>query len=364
MSSAAETRGMGLRGALDTTAVARDLGIPGIARALDFEAAARWLEPHLARLATPPGRVRLRSLRAVRHKQGRRCLIEYELDVERRGTPAECIVVLGKMRSRGLDHATLRLVETLWKRAFSDSSPDRISVPEPLGAVPELGVWLQRRVPGEAATLLLSGPTGPALARRIAEALHKLHWSGVTARRAHDVEAELDVLDRRLSSLSVEEPGLSRRLDELASDCRRLAATIPVDRTCGIHRDFYPDQVLVGDDGRLYLLDLDLYSEGDPALDAGNFLAHVYEQGLRDGSERPATAAVEDAFRETWLGLAGEEKRWSLEVHTLLSLARHVSLSAGFLERRPWTGAILELARHRAAALTSFARGRRAEVAS
>src|SRR5512134_1012389 len=130
MSSAAETRGMGLRGALDTTAVARDLGIPGIARALDFEAAARWLEPHLARLATPPGRVRLRSLRAVRHKPGRRCLIEYELDVERRGTPAECIVVLGKMRSRGLDHATLRLVETLWKRAFSDSSPDRISVPE------------------------------------------------------------------------------------------------------------------------------------------------------------------------------------------------------------------------------------------
>ena len=37
------------------------------------------------------------------------------------------------------------------------------------------------------------------------------------------------------------------------------------DRTF-IHRDFYPDQVLV-DGARVYLLDLDLYSLGEPPLD-------------------------------------------------------------------------------------------------
>lgn len=349
---------------LDTAAVARDAAIPGLARALDPLEAARWLEPHLARIAAPGGRVRLRALRPVRHKPGRRCLIEYELDVERSGVPVERVVVLGKTRARGADRTTARLVEALWNGGFSPASDDGISVPEPLGVVPQLGMWLQRRVPGAAATLLLRGPEGPALARRIGAALHKLHRSGVPARRVHDVEGELSVLAERFSSLAREEPAWSRRLDALRGDCGRIAATIPADRTSGIHRDFYPDQVLVGEDGRLFLLDLDLYSEGDPALDAGNFLAHVVEQGLREGVDPGASAAVEEAFRERWLDLAGEERRWSVEVHTLLSLARHVSLSAGFVERRPWTEAILELAERRAASLEPFGRSRRAEVAS
>lgn len=350
--------------ALDTAAVARDGAIPGLSRALDPQEAARWLEPHLARIAEPGWRIRLRSLRPIRHKPGRRCLIEYELDLERRSAPAERIVVLGKMRSRGVDHATVRLVEALWSGGFSTASDDGISVPEPLGVVPELGLWLQRKVPGTAATLLLRGLEGPTLARRIGAALHKLHRSGVSARRVHGLEDELNVLGERFSSLARELPGLSRRLDALREDCRRIAATIPAGRTSGIHRDFYPDQVLVGEDGRLFLLDLDLYSEGDPALDAGNFLAHVVEQGLREGVDPGANAAVEEAFRESWLDLAGEERRRSVEVYTLLSLARHVSLSAGFVERRAWTEAILELTERHAAWLGLFGRSRQAEVAS
>lgn len=351
--------------ALDTAAVARDAAMPGLARALDQREAARWLEPHLTRTAAPGKRVRLRAVRLVRHKPGRRCLIEYELDVEERCVPAERLVVLGKARSRGIDQSTVHLVERLWENGFSAESGDRISVPEPLGVVPELGVWLQRRIPGSPASLLLGGRTGPPLAGRIAGALHKLHRSGIPARRFHDVESELEILDQKLSALAREEPALSRRLSALQAGCRRLAATIPARGPSGIHRDFYADQVLVGEDGRLHLLDLDLYSEGDPALDAGNFLAHVVEQNLREGVDPGTSRAVEEAFRETWLGLAGEGQRWSAEVHTLLSLARHVSLSAGFVERRPWTEAILELALRRAALLGSYARSRgRAEAAS
>jgi hypothetical protein len=350
--------------ALDTAAVARDPGIPALARALDAEEAARWLEPHLTQRMAPGARVRLRALRPIRHKPGRRCLIEYELDRDRMGAETERIVVIGKARSRGIDHATVRLVEELWEGAFSSASADLVSVPEPLGAVPELGIWLQRKVPGAPATSLLGGPKGPTISRRIGEALHKLHQRGVPARRVHGLADELKILEQRLSSLAGDVPALSRRLEALLADCRRLAASVPAVPARGIHRDFYPDQVLVGEHGRLHLLDLDLYSEGDPALDAGNFLAHVAEQGLREGADRSTTAAVEDSFREKWLELAGEEKRWSVEVHTLLSLARHVSLSAGFLNRRPWTGAILELAERRVASLTSFSRDRRAEVAS
>ena len=51
---------------------------------------------------------------------------------------------------------------------------------------------------------------------------------------------------------------------------------------------------IVGD-GRLYLLDFDLYCLGDPALDAGNFIAHVTEQSLRELGDATALAPVEEA---------------------------------------------------------------------
>ncbi len=41
------------------------------------------------------------------------------------------------------------------------------------------------------------------------------------------------------------------------------------------HNDFYDDQLLVGPDGRLALVDLEDIGPGDPLLDVGNFLAHL-----------------------------------------------------------------------------------------
>ncbi|MEO8348158.1 MAG: aminoglycoside phosphotransferase family protein, partial [Acidobacteriota bacterium] len=179
---------------LDPTEVSRDRSIPGLADALDARQAARWLEPHLAGIAGPGGRVRLVAARPVRHKPGRRCLIEYELDVRPAGRVSRRVVVLGKTRARGVDYRTARLVEALSAGGFPGTSEDGISVPEPLGVVPELGIWLQRKVPGVPATRLLPGPEGPALARRISAALHKLHSSGVPARRSHRMEDEMRIL--------------------------------------------------------------------------------------------------------------------------------------------------------------------------
>lgn len=62
---------------------------------------------------------------------------------------------------------------------------------------------------------------------------------------------------------------------------------------------FYPDQVLVDRD-RLWLVDLDLCCQGDPALDIGNVIAHITEQSLRQMGNPSALgdqeAALQDAF--------------------------------------------------------------------
>ncbi|HEY3221716.1 MAG TPA: phosphotransferase, partial [Gemmatimonadales bacterium] len=246
--------------------IASDARMPLLSRALD----PAKVEAVLRRLAGWEGAA-VRAIRAARYKPGRRCLIEYDVALP----SSELVTLVGKARARGADHATFDLLRELRRRGFDEHAVDGICVPEPIAVVPELGLWLQCKVRGVSAMEGLAGANGLAVARRLAEAAHKLHVADVPARREHTVADELRILHERLDALAAQWPDLGKgrgghRLGRLLAACDRLAATIPAPppEPCGIHRDFYPDQVLVAGE-RLYLLDFDLYSHGDPALDIG-----------------------------------------------------------------------------------------------
>ena len=79
----------------------------------------------------------------------------------------------------------------------------------------------------------------------------------------------------------------------------------------------------------------------------GNFLAHLTEQSLREFGDFEAWRGYELAFRSRFLQLAGSHLAESVELYTVLSLARHIYLSTQFVERQPLTEAILELCEQR-----------------
>jgi len=288
----------------------------------------------------------LRTIRVVRHKPGRRCVIEYDLDVTRGDGSPEVVTLMAKARARGADTGTFRLVQALRARGFDEASPDGIAVPEPVGVIPELGVWLQRKVRGPAVTAALAQANGVSLARRLAEAVHKLHEAGVATRRRHTMADELRMLHRCLESLQETRPEWASRLRRLLAACDRLGAATAPGPPCGVHRDFYPDHVLLEGE-RLYLLDFDLYGEGDPALDVGNCIAHVTEQSLRTLGDPGALGDRETALEDRFVELAGESARPSMRAYALLTLARHVYISTQFADRRAFTAALLELCEQR-----------------
>src|SRR5438093_13000063 len=111
------------------------------------------------------------------------------------------------------------------------------------------------------------------------------------------------------------QPQWAQRLDHLLVSCDRLRASVPSPSPCGIHRDFYADHVIV-DGPRLYLLDFDLFCEGDPALDIGNFRGHLIEQSLRTLGSAEALAEVEHALVERFVELSGDAVRASLSAYT------------------------------------------------
>ncbi|WP_456429750.1 phosphotransferase [Rhodocaloribacter sp.] len=324
-----------------------DPAMPFLAEALDPDVVRRRFRRFLPRLGFTNARLHVDGARMVRHRPGRRCLIEYTLRIERPDgfTP---LVLLGKVRAKGLDKTTYWVTRTLWHDGFNETAADGIHIPEPIGCAPEFRMWLQRKAPGVTATTLLADPNARALAPRIAEALYKLHTSDYAPPRRHTLADELRILHERLPLVAERRPAWRPRLERLLEACDRLGASLPKTPPRPIHRDCHPDNLLV-DGPRLYFLDLDLACVGDPALDAGNLLAHVTEHSLRTTGDPSTLVAWETAFEDAFAALHGEEIRAAVRAYATLSLVRHVHISTRIPERRCITEALIALCEARLA---------------
>jgi glycosyltransferase involved in cell wall biosynthesis len=329
---------------------AADPALPTLAVALNPTEAKEEFKRRLPRLSGANGKLRLKAIRVIRHKPGRRCVVEYELRVQRPNLPAESVTLIGKARVRRFGNEGYRLQERIWNAGFDSASSDGISVPEPIGVIPRFRMWFQRKVPGESAMRLLGGPGGIELAQRIAAAIHKLHQANVPTERRHEMADELRILHECLGKVREQKPEWSERLDRVLAGCDRLAARVPEPRRCGIHRDFYPAQVVV-QGPRIYLLDFDLYCLGDPALDVGNFIGHMTEQSLRETGDARAWAKPERALEDRFVELGGEKCRAAIAAYTTLTLVRHIYLSSQFPSRQAFTPALLELCEERLASI-------------
>ncbi|HTL59982.1 MAG TPA: phosphotransferase [Candidatus Limnocylindrales bacterium] len=330
---------------VDSSAVARGSDIPGLALALDPEAARRALKRRLPRLSGE-GKLRLKAIRFVRHKPGRRSLVEYEVEVDRPGFPKHRVTLLGKARAHRSGNEGFRLQQALWQAGFQADSADGISVPEPIGVISDFHMWFQRKVSGLTAEELLPTAAETKLAGQIAKALHKLHRAAIPTDKGHHMEQELSILHDCLAQVGRLYPQWANRLERLSAACDRLGQSTPRPRVCGIHRDFYGAQVLV-DNTRVWLIDFDLYCQGDPALDAGNFIGHIKEQALREKGNPDGLLDVEQAFEEQFIHLTGEQVRGAVRAYTDLTLARHIYLSTKLVERTHLTEQVLCLCEER-----------------
>lgn len=331
---------------IDPFGVAGDPEMPSLALALNPDEVQQQFGRHLSHLAGKYGFVHLRVIRVTRYKSKRRCMIEYDVEIERSDAPLEAVTLIGKVRARRFGKSGYRLLKAFWDAGFGSDSQDGVSVPEPIGTVSKFRMWLQRKILGQVVTDLLTAPGGAVLVQRIADAAHKLHRTRVPAERRHTMADELCILHECLPTVVQTGPRWAGRIERLLDACDRLGTATPEPMLRGIHRDFYADQVIV-DGPRLYLTDFDLYCEGDPGLDIGNFLGHITEQSLRTMGDPEALVDVERVMEERFVELSGEATRAAVRAYATLTLVRHIYLSTQFPERRPFTGSLLELCEER-----------------
>lgn len=331
---------LALEPAQASTPITTSSAFPGLTRLeadpkLRFAAGAlepTTIGPHLEGLFGPHA---LRRAELLRHKPGRRTLIGYTLE-RAEGT----LRLLGKVRAKGTDIKTHALQTFLWANGFDDASADEVSVAEPMGTLAPFHMTLQRALLGSGLETLLSLAAEPLMVRA-AEAAYKLHRTAAPLSRQHTVRDELDILRRQLGAVSAAQPHYGARLERILVACEALTESLPDLSDATLHRDFYPEQLLV-DGERLYLVDLDLYARGDPALDVGNFAAHLREHALRVLGDPDALTGLERTFTAHYCTLAGVSPQ-RVDAYATLSLARHIAISHRLPARRRLTGTLLAL---------------------
>ncbi len=278
----------------------------------------------------------LSGIKVIRYKAQKRCLIEYQFTGEQEFS------LLGKVRFKGTDTKSYYLQKYLWENGFNDDSFDRISVPQPIGVIPQWKMWLQRKVPGYTTTLLLGKPDEVNLTKKIAYAAYKLHQFPAKTDRYHTINDELHILNQKLHLVSKLYPHWKIRINELLKQCNKFGESLSYTPSMGIHRDFYADQVIINN-SRLYLLDLDLYCYGDPSLDIGNFIAHITEYSLRVLGDFQALKDREIALQEGFIQLTGEASRKRIIIYKFLTLVRHIYISTQIKERNAYTEDLIRL---------------------
>ncbi|WP_298288592.1 aminoglycoside phosphotransferase family protein [Novosphingobium sp.] len=262
--------------------------------------------------------------RSVRHKPARRCLIAYDL-VDNNG---RTIRALGKMRAKGADRRSFDL--------HQDLRGHDIAVPRPVLFVPELGMWLQEVVPGRSFDPAAMPPD------MVAKAISRFHKAPLRPHRQHRLGDELSILGTRLSALAARHPDLAARIERLSREAHRRVAGSGSGPLHLIHRDFYQDHLILSGD-ELYLIDLDQCCLGDPAIDIGNFTAHLIELGLRQHGDAGRFRHWQQAFVANCCELNPALDRARVSMCEWLTLIRLVEIADRMPERRSTMMPLLEL---------------------
>ncbi len=312
-------------GSVPATSSPLDPALPQLAAALDpLLAATAFIEAGLA--------VRVESAELVRHKPGRRCLIGYALD-DRSGRR---FMAFGKLRAKGADSRVFALQQELWRDGFGPSGWAGVEVPEPLALVPSLGLWLQAEVPGEPFAVENCPPD------QAAKAISALHDARVRPLKRHLMADELAILEARLDALAQRRPDWANRLELLLRAARQQAARARPVALRPIHRDFYHDHLLHSAAG-FYLIDLDLICLGDPAVDIGNFTAHLTELALREHGDADHFAWWQARFAGAACRAPHGARPGNVRIYEFLSLIRLIEIAERMPERRAAAGPLLEL---------------------
>ena len=242
--------------------------IDGLAGSQSREMMLRQLPDHLAFLCDEGTD---RAL--LGHRLNRRAV----LSIESGGKGA--VLKLYKKGS-GKAQTAMAVSDMLAQTAFGETSP--IKVPRTLAALSGWPGYVMEKAAGLPLPEL-RGAARLAGLGKAGEALGRLHRLPLRQQKTHAAADECELLRAWVKLASSVLPGMRKCLEQAEAHVARDLAAASQPFTM-IHRDFHEGQ-LICSGYTAALIDFDTVCNGEPALDIGNFIAHLEFSGLTGSAD-------------------------------------------------------------------------------
>lgn len=248
----------------------------------------------LAGMAVLSGKnFRIVECRLLGYRLERRAVLEYTLEIEKEDG-FETAKFVARITRPGKVERSLDIAGQLAKNGFSGDSSDGLTTPELLGCDKEHGITFMESVPGRSLHSLIGDRLFPESCAEAGRLIRKLHSITMNNLPGYTADDELDSLRKKVDIIADIFPEAGKLFADARSGISR--GRIADDHPIGpVHRDFYDKQTLHLP-GRATLLDFDNMASSDPALDFGNFMAHLALRLLQSPENELLIQCGSDAF--------------------------------------------------------------------
>jgi thiamine kinase-like enzyme len=301
-----------------------DRKLPGLQRATNDEAMRSILSAMLLRKTDGVQHTSVQVQHdVVKYTPGKRCVIAYHLASPEVANDAG--VVIGKLYRKDRGEKIFQNLQQLWRA----SRETCFGMPEPLAYLPELGMVMQRVVPGKLLAKFSPAEDLSVAVQLVAcnlAALHSLSVAGGEKKTMADHIKKY--CHPGPEALTQDCPELAPMVDEILKGLLGNK-NLPHAPIGPVHGDLGLAQIFLAAD-RAFFIDFDGFCLSHAALDVSNFLATLQAHFAQRFDE------LAGIFLEAYLARLTPEKLSGLHLYHALTCLRRAMICRRWQNRRDW----------------------------
>ena len=293
-----------------------DPAVPEIRTALSIKKMLIILSRHLPEHYRHIKPFTITRINLLHHQPGQYYHLQYHLN-----TVIGKLILTGKIYAQYRPKNSFNLSQHIYEQLLA-STDNQLAIPEPVCIIPELKMFIERKVEGcEVSKPLIQNP--PALAKKIALLAHTLHQTTRSVSRIQGYEDIRKTTQLLLANIKVHQSPLLPRMKVIIKKANELIDKLPKDQFKLIHGNFTINQLIFGNT-QLYLLNTDQCIMGDPCFDMGTLLADIQVKSLREHGNTDALTSIEHSLIQEYLRLNPDYSCDTLQCYNIIALMKQM----------------------------------------
>jgi len=267
---------------------------------------------HFARMR-PDAQVRSLHAERIKYLPEISCIFRYDADIGEE----QPLTLYGKVQHSKRGATTFEVMKALWDlpaRASGD-----LVVAEPLAYYPHESLLVQSAVPGEEVKGDRHSEIFMAQCEAAGRMIGHIHASGIEVGQPHDIQVEIDRVEKRLEEFKLSAPRVYMMLRGLLKQITAKADRLTPESPVPSHGDYKYNQFLY-DGTQFAMIDVEYFVQAEPSFDLGKYCGHLWPGSPKDWSDTAQANEARRIFLEAYLKVRPEYDGRRFAVYEALSL--------------------------------------------